>query len=203
MPERVPSPALLVRFAGELRTAGLAVGTGDILAYCSALSTLDPADLVDLYWAGRATLVSRRRRHPRYDEVFRRYFLGAERSGPRHLDAACCAQRRGGGRAGHARAPSRARTRRRNEAVLGWMASDVDALKHHSFAACTPGGARRAAPDHGQDPADPAAPPDPADAPPARSGTVPTCAGPSGNRCGCTASPRSCTGGGARCGCGR
>jgi hypothetical protein len=39
---------LLVRFAGELRAAGLAVGSGDVLVYCSALSRLDPSDLVDL-----------------------------------------------------------------------------------------------------------------------------------------------------------
>ena len=77
MPED-PFTGLLVRFAGELRAAGLAVGSGDVLLYCSALSTLDPADLVDLYWAGRTTLVSRHDDIARYDEVFRRFFLGAE-----------------------------------------------------------------------------------------------------------------------------
>ena len=53
MPED-PFTGLLVRFAGELREAGLAVGSGDVLVYCSALAKLDPSDLVDLYWAGRA-----------------------------------------------------------------------------------------------------------------------------------------------------
>ena len=69
---------MLVRFAGELREAGLAVGSGDVLVYCSALARLDPSDLVDLYWAGRTTLVSRPDDIGRYDEVFRRFFLGAE-----------------------------------------------------------------------------------------------------------------------------
>ena len=53
-PRPDPLTALLVRFAGELRAAGLAVGSGDVLVYCSALARLDPSDLVDLYWAGRA-----------------------------------------------------------------------------------------------------------------------------------------------------
>ena len=77
----VPEEALtglLVRFAAELRTAGLAVGSGDVLVYCSALSMLDPSDLVDLYWAGRATLVHRPDDIARYDEVFRQFFLGTE-----------------------------------------------------------------------------------------------------------------------------
>ena len=66
---------MLVRFGGELRRAGLAVGSGDLLTYCAAMATLDPGDLLDLYWAGRATLVTRREHIPVYDRVFRRYFL--------------------------------------------------------------------------------------------------------------------------------
>ena len=66
-----PFTGLLVRFASELRAAGLAVGSGDVLVYCSALSRLDPSDLVDLYWAGRTTLVNRHDDIARYDEVFR------------------------------------------------------------------------------------------------------------------------------------
>ena len=57
MADQAPFAAVLASFAAELRSAGLAVGTGDVLTYCTAMSTLDPADLVDLYWAGRATLV--------------------------------------------------------------------------------------------------------------------------------------------------
>src|SRR5271165_2076670 len=68
-PDPSPFTGLLVRFAGELRAAGLAVGSGDVLVYCSALSKLDPADLVDLYWAGRTTLVTRHDDIARYDEV--------------------------------------------------------------------------------------------------------------------------------------
>ena len=131
-----PLTGLLVGFAGELRAAGLAVGSGDVLAYCSALSTLDPSDLVDLYWAGRATLVNRRDDIARYDEVFRRFFLGA--AGPDDeltlmLRASLAAQ-------GALALPSTepGESGEEDDAVLGWMASDVDALKHKSFAACTP-----------------------------------------------------------------
>jgi len=131
-----PLTGLLVGFAGELRAAGLAVGSGDVLAYCSALSALDPSDLVDLYWAGRATLVNRRDDIARYDEVFRRFFLGA--AGPDDeltlmLRASLAAQ---GALALPSTEPGEAGEE--DDAVLGWMASDVDALKHKSFAACTP-----------------------------------------------------------------
>ncbi len=140
MPPDPPGPppltGLLVGFAGELRAAGLAVGSGDVLAYCSALSTLDPSDLVDLYWAGRATLVNRRDDITRYDEVFRQFFLGA--AGPDDelllmLRASLAAQ---GALALPSTEPGEAGEE--DDAVLGWMASDVDALKHKSFAACTP-----------------------------------------------------------------
>jgi len=131
-----PFTGLLVRFAGELRAAGLAVGSGDVLVYCSALSRLDPSDLVDLYWAGRTTLVNRHDDIARYDEVFRRFFLGAE--GPEEelaLMLRASAQARGAlaipsvepGDSGE-----------EQDAVLGLMASDVEALKHKSFPACTP-----------------------------------------------------------------
>ena len=77
MPERAPFVALLVNFTAELRAAGLPVGSGDVLAYCAAMSVLDPTDLLDLYWAGRTTLVTRRENIPVYDRVFRRFFLGS------------------------------------------------------------------------------------------------------------------------------
>jgi len=127
---------LLVRFAGELRAAGLAAGSGDVLVYCAALSKLDPSDLVDLYWAGRTTLVNRHDDIARYDEVFRRFFLGAE--GPDDeltlmLRASAQAQ---GALAIPATEPGD--SGEEDDAVLGWMASDVEALKHKSFPACTP-----------------------------------------------------------------
>ncbi len=44
--------AMLVDFAGTLRDDGIKVGSGDVLTYTQAVATLDPTDLMDLYWAG-------------------------------------------------------------------------------------------------------------------------------------------------------
>ena len=132
-----PFIGLLVSFADELRASGLAVGSGDVAVYCSAAGRLDPADLVDLYWAGRITLVNRRADIAKYDEVFRRFFL--EAAGPEEdvlavmLRASAQAQ---GALAIPATEPGQ--DGQEDDAILGWMASDVDVLKHKSFAACTP-----------------------------------------------------------------
>ena len=49
-----------------------------MLTYFAAMTPLDPTDLVDLYWAGRATLLRRHEDEGVYDHVFRRYFLGED-----------------------------------------------------------------------------------------------------------------------------
>ena len=136
MPEESPFVPVLVGFARELRSAGIAAGTGDVLTYLSAMSPLDPSDLVDLYWAGRTTLVSRRDDIGVYDAVFRRYFLaqGAQAaalltlraSGAAEVEAAMVMPGTEPGPEKDGEKPA-----------LGWMASDVDVLKHRSFAACT------------------------------------------------------------------
>jgi hypothetical protein len=132
-----PFTSVLVGFARELRGAGLTVGTGDVLAYFAAMTPLDPTDLVDLYWAGRATLVSRHEDDGVYHQVFRRYFLDQDGPGRGELkltiEAAAeveAALMMPGTEPG----PEDGRQR----PALGWMASDVDALKHRSFTACTP-----------------------------------------------------------------
>ena len=136
-PDGAPFIGLLVNFAGELRTAGLAVGSGDVLVYCSALGQLDPADLVDLYWAGRTTLINRHDDIATYDQVFRRFFLDAQ--GPAE-DMLTLMLRPSAEAQGALALPATepGDDEHEDEAVLGWMASDVDALKHKSFAACTP-----------------------------------------------------------------
>jgi uncharacterized protein len=128
---------VLVGFGRALRAAGLSVGTGDIASYCSAAGLLDPADLVDLYWAGRATLVSRKDDIAGYDAAFRRYFLAeAGPAGELLLRASSAAEAEVAlvmAATDPASGPDE-----EEQAMLGLMASDVDALKHRSFAACTP-----------------------------------------------------------------
>ena len=135
--DQAPFTSVLVGFARELRAAGIAVGTGDVLTYCAAMAPLDPSDLVDLYWAGRTTLISTRDDIAGYDEVFRRYFLaeGAPAASLLLLPATAAAEAEAAlVMPGTEPGPEEDE----EKPVLGWMASDVDALKHRSFAACTP-----------------------------------------------------------------
>ncbi len=127
---------VLVDFGRALRASGLAVGTGDVQVFCGSLAALDPTDLVDLYWAGRATLVTRRDDIAVYDEVFRRFFLGAEASPADLLELRVTPA----GQVAEstfvvpATEPGSAET---EEASLGLMASTVDVMRHRSFAGCT------------------------------------------------------------------
>ncbi len=136
MAERAPFVALLVNFTAELRAAGLPVGSGDVLAYCAAMGTLDPTDLLDLYWGGRTTLVTRRENIPVYDRVFRRFFLDShdpvrellKLKQPERTQAE-----------GVLQIPATDPGEDLQEQVsLGLMASDAETLRHKSFPACTP-----------------------------------------------------------------
>ncbi len=129
----------LVSFARELRTAGLPVGSGDVVTFCAAMEPLDPTDLMDLYWGGRATLVTRREQIPVYHEVFLRFFLDGPDDRPTKEKPFTLKHRQ------ETRSvldlpetepgPERREDR---EARLGLVASDVGTLKHKAFAACTP-----------------------------------------------------------------
>ncbi len=136
MPERAPFVALLVDFTAQLRAAGLPVGSGDVLAYCAAMAALDPTDLLDLYWGGRTTLVTRRDSIPVYDRVFRQFFTGSRDpvqellrlQHPEHARSE-----------GVLQVPATDPGEDLQEQVsLGLMASDAETLRHKSFPACTP-----------------------------------------------------------------
>jgi uncharacterized protein with von Willebrand factor type A (vWA) domain len=136
VPERAPFVALLVNFTAELRSAGLPVGSGDVLAYCAAMGTLDPTDLVDLYWGGRTSLVTRRENIPVYDRVFRRFFLDGrdpvrellKLKQPEHALSE-----------GVLQVPATDPGEDLQQQVsLGLMASDAETLRHKTFPVCTP-----------------------------------------------------------------
>jgi len=127
---------MLVAFGRELRSAGMAVGSGDITTYCAAAGLLDPTDLVDLYWAGRGTLVTRRDQVGTYDRVFRSFFLGADNPLTELLKITPSGS-------AQARAVLQIPATEElgeelgDQAMLGLMASDAEALRHKSFSACT------------------------------------------------------------------
>jgi uncharacterized protein with von Willebrand factor type A (vWA) domain len=137
VPDNSPFLSVLVGFVGELRQAGLAVGPGDVLTYSTALASLDPADLVDLYWAGRTTLVTRQVDIDVYDRVFRSYFLGDE-TAPADLPPPLTTPTVQSQAVFTVPATEPSPDKPGEQALLGLMASDVEALRHKSFAACTP-----------------------------------------------------------------
>jgi uncharacterized protein with von Willebrand factor type A (vWA) domain len=141
----VPEPAefteTLVGFARELRDAGLSVGSGDVLTYCSAASVLNPSDLIDLYWAGRSTLVTRQDQIASYDRVFKRFFLGeeGEPTVPKPFTVKARAEAQAVLQVPESELNTESQDgREEQEARLGLVASDASTLKSKSFAACTP-----------------------------------------------------------------
>jgi len=64
----------LIGFGRELRRRGLPVGTGRIVTFCRSAAALGALDREDLYWAGRASLVSRREDLEAFDAAFEAWF---------------------------------------------------------------------------------------------------------------------------------
>ena len=129
---------ILIEFGDELRDAGIAVGTGDAITYVQAVSLLNPADLGDVYWAGRGTLVSRRDLIPTYDRVFKSFFLDVETPGDSELLAMMRATT---STAATLEVPSpdpgEGEESNEEEAQLGYMASGAQVWRNKAFAVCT------------------------------------------------------------------
>lgn len=128
----------LAGFGRELRATGLRVGTGQVLSFCQGLSHLDPTDLRDLYWSGRACLVSHRDDLAAYDDAFGRYFLGeaasrlvAQRDSEPAVDSSDA-------RSLDARAPVAGGERRPSAEDVGQAASEAELLRAKDFAECDP-----------------------------------------------------------------
>lgn len=79
-PSGIALISILVGFGRDLRREGMTVGTDQLVTYAQAAARLGPTDAQDLYWAGRACLVSRREDLAIYDRAFRRWFAGAGQS---------------------------------------------------------------------------------------------------------------------------
>jgi uncharacterized protein len=130
--------AMLVDFAGTLRDDGIHVGSGDVLTYTKAVATLDPTDLMDLYWAGRTTLVSQRDHVPLYHQAFERYFLdGAAGSRARlHFSPEKRIEARAALEVPETEGQGEEREQR--ESRLGLVASGARTMRRKDFGACTP-----------------------------------------------------------------
>ncbi len=128
---------VLVGFGRALRHEGVAVGSGQVLTFCEASARLDPTDLVDLCWSGRACLVTRQVDVAAYDRVFRAYFLGAQTDLNEFLrlkaqvspEADAMLEILPGDDSGEERP---------EEEHLGLMASTIETLRHKRFEDCTP-----------------------------------------------------------------
>jgi uncharacterized protein with von Willebrand factor type A (vWA) domain len=128
---------VLVGFGRALRHESVAVGSGQLLTFCEAAARLDPTDLTDLYWSGRACLITRHVDLPIYDRVFRAYFIGAE--SPTHdlfrlkakmsPEAESMLEILPGDDTGDEKP---------EEEHLGLMASTIETLRHKRFEDCTP-----------------------------------------------------------------
>ncbi|MBP2325099.1 uncharacterized protein with von Willebrand factor type A (vWA) domain [Kibdelosporangium banguiense] len=123
----------LVHFGQSLRSAGLTVGTGDLLTFTAALDRLAPTDLQDLYWAGRTTLVTRREDIPVYNQVFRDFFLNPTNPATELMKLKTAAE----GVETTFDIPETEPGQEREEALLGLMASTVEVLRSKELSACT------------------------------------------------------------------
>jgi uncharacterized protein len=127
---------VLVGFGTALREAGVAVSTGQVTAFCRAVTRLDPADAEDLYWAGRTCLISRHDDVPAYDAAFRSYFAHA-RDGLQLITSGALPRQ-------SMRAEPRPQlvrvsaVRGHNDVTVGRRASDAELLRHKHFRDCTP-----------------------------------------------------------------
>jgi uncharacterized protein with von Willebrand factor type A (vWA) domain len=133
-----PFVEMLVEFCRDLRSEGLTIGSGELVTYCAATALLDPGDLLDLYWAGRTTLLSKRDQIPVYDRVFRRFFLGYDPRVPERVrktwqrspienESVIEIPATEPGVPGHDE----------EEAKLGLNASDIELWRNKSFPVCT------------------------------------------------------------------
>lgn len=137
MAEPAVLTSLLTEFAGELRSAGLSVGTEEVMSFGAALSCLEPADLVDVYWSGRTVFANKRDNIAVYDTVFRTFFLGDSGQSTR-VPLLMAAPKGQSPAALVIPATEQAGDEAGDETALGLMASDAEVLRHKEFAACTP-----------------------------------------------------------------
>ena len=129
---------LLVDFGQELRQADVVIGSGEITTYCTAVAALNPSDILDLYWAGRSTLITRRDQIAIYNDVFRQFFLDVPAASE---DPRITAIKTASGTMSVLQVPlsePQDGESEEQEAKLGLMSSTSEVWRNKSFAVCTP-----------------------------------------------------------------
>ncbi|GAC1367179.1 MAG: VWA domain-containing protein [Actinomycetota bacterium] len=127
---------VLVGFGRALRDEGVIVGSGSVIEYCDSMSVLDPTELLDLYHAGRASMICRQTDLAIYDRVFKSYFLA--NNGPLqnllkmkvHLDPEAETEF-------EVLNNPEAGQEKQFDAPTGLMGSNMEVLKHKRFAEMT------------------------------------------------------------------
>lgn len=129
---------LFVEFGASLRQAGLGIGSDDVITFCQGNAELNPTDVMDIYWSGRATLVRRKDQIPIYNAKFREFFLDIADDEPdlRKVKINALASKTATieipsvepGTPGDGE----------EETKMGYMASASDTWKSKAFAECTP-----------------------------------------------------------------
>ena len=128
----------LVGFTTALRSAGVTVGSGDVLTYCAAATVVDVTDLVDLYWAGRCTLLTGREQVPVYHRTFVSYFLGDHDGAPGAASFPAVSRAEALATLEIAETERLGEEQQEQQAELGYAAAKASTVKVKSFAACTP-----------------------------------------------------------------
>jgi uncharacterized protein with von Willebrand factor type A (vWA) domain len=128
---------VLVGFGRALRQESVAVGSGQVLTFCAAAARLDPTDLTDLYWSGRACLITRQVDVAIYDRVFRAYFLGADGQLVEFLRLKAQVSPETESMLEIALGDDTGEEQPEEEHV-GLMASTIETLRHKRFEDCTP-----------------------------------------------------------------
>jgi uncharacterized protein with von Willebrand factor type A (vWA) domain len=126
-------------FCRELRRAGMAVGTHDAIVFAETMATLNPTDMLDLYWGGRTAIVHRHEDIPTYHTAFLRYFLQGENPVAKlvKVRAHSDAPREDSVVAFQVPATDPADNEKSDDTSLGLMASNVATLRNKSFTDCT------------------------------------------------------------------
>jgi hypothetical protein len=129
---------LFVEFAHSLRTVGLTIGSDDVIAFCQATAELNPADVMDIYWSGRTTMVRRRENISSYNLQFRKFFLDIS---PEESDLRKVKIKASVSTASTLDVPNTEEGKPGNgeeEAKLGFMAATNDIWRSKAFSECSP-----------------------------------------------------------------